>query len=156
MLLSQKNQGYKGNSRSKNVPKLLRICFGALCGLLIASGGQGVLAAPRPASPPAPQASGSHNIGLAWTYTQGTDLGTGFNVYRSTTTGGPYSKLTSAPLAVTQLSFTDSTGTGGTKYFYVVTAIDSLGVESANSNESSAIFVSSAPNAPAGLTTVAK
>lgn len=98
----------------------------------------------------------AHSILLSWTYTQGTDAGTGFNVYRSTVTGGPYSKLTSAPLAATQLSFTDSTGTGGTKYFYVVTAIDSLGVESANSNESSAIFVSSSPNAPAGLTAIAK
>lgn len=97
-----------------------------------------------------------HSIDLAWSYTQGTDVATGFNVYRSTLTGGPYTKLTSAPLAVSQLSFSDTTGTGGTKYFYVITAVDSLGAESANSNESTAIFLASSPNAPAGLTAVAR
>ena len=100
-------------------------------------------------------AQAAHFITVAWTYTQGTDLATGFNVYRSTTTGGPYAKLTTVPLSISTLSYQDSTGNGGTKYFYVVTAIDSLGAESANSNETSATFISSVPNVPAGATATA-
>lgn len=155
MLLSQKDKSYKGNTRAKNVRRLLRLCLGALCGLVLACAGQMVNAAPRPASP-APQASSGHSIVLAWTYSQGTDAATGFNVYRSLTTGGPYTKLVSTPLAATLLTYTDTTGVGNTKYFYVVTAVDSTGVESLDSNESSATFISSSPNAPAGLTAVAK
>ncbi len=155
MLLSQKNKGYKRNSRTWNVRRVLPVLLGALCGLVLAFVVQSAFASPKPRPPAIPQASGSHFIGLAWTYSQGTDPGTGFNIYRSTTTGGPYAKLTASPLAINVLTYNDSTGTGNTKYFYVVTAIDSTGVESANSNEIFATFVSSSPNAPAGLTAVA-
>ena len=100
-------------------------------------------------------AQAAHFIQVSWTYVQGTDLATGFNVYRSTTTGGPYAKLTATPLAIATLTYQDATGNGGTKYFYVVTAVDSLGVESANSNETSAIFLASSPSIPSGITAVA-
>ena len=97
----------------------------------------------------------SHNITVGWTYTQGTDLATGFNVYRAAVSGGPYGKLTISPLSIGTLSYADTSGTGGTKYFYVVTAIDGSGVESVNSSEVSATFISSSPNAPAGVTATA-
>ena len=156
MLLSQKEEGYKRNSGSKNVRRVLRFCFGALCGLLLTCIGPVAYSSPRPPSPAAPQGTSGHSISLAWTYTQGTDTASGFNVYRSLTSGGPYNKLTTTPLPVGTLVYSDTTGTGNTKYFYVVTAIDSLGVESINSNEAFATFISSSPNAPAGLTAVAK
>ena len=92
----------------------------------------------------------AHFVQLTWLYTQGTDLAVGFNVYRGTATGGPYIKLTATELPLATLTFQDSTGTGGTKYFYVVTALDISGIESVNSPEAMATFIASSPNAPAG------
>ncbi len=63
----------------------------------------------------------------------------GYNVYRSTATGGPYGKLTAAPVVLN--SYADTNLTHGTRYYYVVTALGSAMVyktpESANSNEAS-------------------
>jgi len=96
-----------------------------------------------------------HSITIGWSYTQGADLATGFNVYRGTTTGGPYTKQNTTPIAVTTLTYVDTAGAGATKYFYVVTAIDSSGFESAFSSEVSATFLSN-PLAPAGVTATPK
>ena len=71
-----------------------------------------------------------------------------YNVYRSTTTGTGYAKISSA----TTPTFTDVTAIAGTKYFYTVTAVDALGHESPRSNEATATPVSD-PNAPTGLVT---
>jgi fibronectin type 3 domain-containing protein len=57
----------------------------------------------------------------------------GYNVYSGTTTGGPYTKLTSTPIAPN--TYTDSSVQAGLTYYYVVTAIESDGAESAYSNE---------------------
>ncbi len=46
----------------------------------------------------------------------------GYYVYRSTTQGGPYTKLNSTP--VTATSYADSTVVPGTTYYYTTTAID--------------------------------
>jgi len=62
----------------------------------------------------------------------------GYNVYRSTLSGGPYSKLTSN--TVDALEFADTSVSDGTTYYYVVTAVDSQGVESGFSNQISAII----------------
>lgn len=59
---------------------------------------------------------------------------TSYNVYRSTTSGGTYTKIADN---VTGTTYTDSSVTNGTTYYYVVTAV-STGGESANSNEVSA------------------
>ncbi len=58
---------------------------------------------------------------------------TQYKIYRSTSTGGPYSFLDNAPVP----NYTDNTAANGTLYFYVATAEYSDG-ESENSNESSA------------------
>ena len=97
----------------------------------------------------------SHSIKIGWTYTQNADTAVGFNVYRSTVSGGPYTKLTTSLLPLTVLSFTDFTGTGGTTYFYVITAVDGIGIESAKSGEANATFLS-APAIPAGVTATAQ
>ena len=57
----------------------------------------------------------------------------GYNVYRATQAGGPYTKLNSSLIEPT--SYTDSTVQADQTYFYVVTAVDANGVESVASNE---------------------
>jgi hypothetical protein len=60
----------------------------------------------------------------------------GYNVYRSQTSGGPYTKLDSS--IVTADSYTDSSVQAGQTYYYVVTSVTSAGVESADSTQTSA------------------
>ncbi len=65
----------------------------------------------------------------------------GYNVYRSTTSGGPYTKLNTA--LVTTTTFTDTTVQRGQTYYYVARAVDSANNESGNSNQASATIPSS-------------
>ena len=60
----------------------------------------------------------------------------GYNIYRSTVSGGPYSILNSSLNVPT--TFTDSNVQAGQTYYYVVTAVNSSNVESAYSNVVSA------------------
>jgi hypothetical protein len=56
----------------------------------------------------------------------------GYNVYRSTTPGGPYTKVNTA--LITGTGFTDTSAQTGT-FYYVVRSVDSDGYESAPSIE---------------------
>jgi hypothetical protein len=76
----------------------------------------------------------SHSVSLTWTDAS-TNLA-GFNVYRGTTTGGPYNKIT--PSLVPNPAYTDSGVQAGSTYYYVTTAVDTTGAESSYSNESAA------------------
>lgn len=80
-------------------------------------------------------APASHSVALSWTASTSTVVG--YNTYTSQQSGGPYTKLTSAPVAGT--SYTDANVTAGQTYFFVVTSVDSSNVESAFSNEVSAV-----------------
>jgi len=62
----------------------------------------------------------------------------GYNVYRGTTSNGPYATKLNGSL-VTAVGYADSTVTDGTTYYYVVTAVDSSNVESVDSNQATAI-----------------
>ena len=73
-------------------------------------------------------------INLAWTQSASGNI-TQNKVYRSTTSGGPYSLVTT--LSATT-AYTDSGLTSGTTYYYVVTAVTGGGLESPDSNQSSA------------------
>ena len=75
----------------------------------------------------------AHSVDVTWIASTSTPL-QGYNVYRSTVSGGPYSKL-SATLSPTTLLFTDTTPVSGKKYFYVVTALNTSGAESSASSE---------------------
>jgi fibronectin type 3 domain-containing protein len=76
----------------------------------------------------------SHTVALSWNAS--TSNVTGYNVYRSTTSGAGYLRITTSPL--TSLTYVDDTVLSATTYFYVTTAIDENGIESASSNEAQA------------------
>jgi hypothetical protein len=71
------------------------------------------------------------SVGLSWEAS--TSSVEGYNVYRSLTSTGKYSKLTASLDANT--SYTDSSVSSGTTYYYVTTAVGTDGVESAYSNQ---------------------
>jgi hypothetical protein len=74
-------------------------------------------------------------VGLSWASSLSTGIA-GYNVYRGTTSGGPYVPINSG--VVIASTFTDLTVGSGTTYFYVVTAVDASTLESVFSNEVSA------------------
>ena len=77
-------------------------------------------------------AGSSHSVLLNWTASPSQGV-TGYNVYRSTTSGTGYVKINSS--AVGGLSYTDSTVSNSTTYYYVTTSVDNSGDESAYSEE---------------------
>ena len=80
--------------------------------------------------------AGTTNVILSWTQSPSNGV-TGYNLYRGTTSGGPYTLVTSVNAAT--FGFQDNTTTAGNTYFYVVTAAASGGVESVHSNEASIV-----------------
>jgi fibronectin type 3 domain-containing protein len=81
-----------------------------------------------------PPAALPHSVDLSWS--PSTSTVAGYNIYRGSVTGGPYTKLDPAPDTVT--SYIDSSVTAGQTYFYVTTAVASDGTESTFSNQVSA------------------
>jgi hypothetical protein len=77
------------------------------------------------------QAQVSHLVALTWV--PSTSTVTGYNVYSSTVSGGPYARLTPAPVPAT--NYTDSSVQQGLTYYYVVTAVNSQNQESADSGQ---------------------
>jgi Abnormal spindle-like microcephaly-assoc'd, ASPM-SPD-2-Hydin len=71
-----------------------------------------------------------HTVALSW---NASTSAAGYNVYRSATSGSGYSKLN--PSLDGGLSYSDATVQNGQSYFYVTTAVDSAGDESAFSTE---------------------
>ena len=80
----------------------------------------------------------SHSVTLNWT--PSTTAVVGYNVYRSTVSGGPYAQLNSSLVLPT--SYTDSTVQLSQVYYYVVTSV-ATGAESVDSNEASAAIPAS-------------
>ena len=80
------------------------------------------------------QSSGSHSVALSWDPSTSTVIG--YNVYRGTQSGGPYSKLNTSLLSGT--TYTDANVQSGRTYYYVSTAMNSGNVESAYSNQATA------------------
>lgn len=96
-------------------------------------------ASATPGSAPAPPSgllatAGTGQVALTWNPSTGA---TSYNVLRSTTSGSGYTQIQN----VSTTTATDSNVTGGTTYYYVVQAVNSIGV-SGNSNQSSATPVS--------------
>lgn len=72
----------------------------------------------------------AHSVSLSWIASTSSNV-TGYNVYRGIAPGGPYAKVNSALIAGT--SYTDNSVLPGQTYYYVATAVDSGGNESAYS-----------------------
>ena len=75
------------------------------------------------------------SVALDWDDNAEPDLA-GYSVYRSTTNGGPYTKITTSPLSAS--AYTDSQVVADTTYYYVVTATDLVVNESDFGSEASA------------------
>uniref|UniRef100_UPI003899578F glycoside hydrolase family 44 protein n=1 Tax=Paenibacillus kobensis TaxID=59841 RepID=UPI003899578F len=107
-----------------------------------------------PSAPSAPASltatAGNAQASISWTASAGA---TSYNVKRSTTSGGPY---TTVATGLTATSYTNTGLTGGTTYYYVVSAVNSAG-ESANSAQASATpaIILPLPAAPTNLTATA-
>jgi hypothetical protein len=119
-------------AQSVNVPVVFNpAAAGAVNGsLVLMSNGATVLSVPLAGTGLTPLA---HSVDIAWDASTSATL-QGYNVYRSTVSGGPYSKI-SPTVATSTLLFTDSTPVSGKQYFYVVTAVDTSGLESAASTQ---------------------
>ncbi|MGA9862926.1 MAG: choice-of-anchor D domain-containing protein, partial [Terriglobales bacterium] len=75
-----------------------------------------------------------HSVSLSWT---DTNSGTaGYNVYRGNASGGPFTEINSG--LDTTTAYSDTSVTAGQTYYYVATAVNESGEESAYSNEAQA------------------
>jgi hypothetical protein len=72
-----------------------------------------------------------HSASLNWAASTSTNI-VGYNLYRGTASGGPYTRINTSLVAGT--GYTDSTVSSGQTYYYVSTAVDSSNNESAYSN----------------------
>ena len=79
-----------------------------------------------------------HSVDLSWGASSSSNV-QGYNVYRAGVSGGPYAAVVSANSGTT---FVDGSVQSGQTYFYVVTAVDSSGTESAYSNQVQAVIPS--------------
>jgi hypothetical protein len=79
---------------------------------------------------PAPQ-----SVSLSWA--DGNSGVAGYNVFRSSVSGGPYAQINSGSEPTP--AFTDSSVVAGQTYYYVTTAINGSGEQSAYSNEATAV-----------------
>jgi len=119
-------------AQSVNVPVVFNpATAGTVNGsLVLMSNGATLLSVPLAGTGLAPLA---HSVDIAWDPSTSATL-QGYNVYRGTVSGGPYSKI-SPTLTTSTLLCTDTTPLFGKHYFYVVTAVDTSGAESAASTQ---------------------
>ena len=75
---------------------------------------------------------GVHTIELNWEANEEDDLA-GYNLYRSTTPGGGYEKVTTSP--ITDTTYQDDDIVTGVPYYYVLSAVDTASLESGSSPE---------------------
>jgi hypothetical protein len=82
----------------------------------------------------------NHWVSLSWTASTSSNVA-GYNVYRGTASTGPFTKMNSSP--INSISAVDNTVVPGQTYYYVATAVDTSGNESAYSSPSPAAVVPS-------------
>ena len=80
-----------------------------------------------------------HSVTLSWDPSASEDV-IGYNIYRGNQSGGPYSLVNSSPDS--NATATDDHVSGGQTYYYVVTTVNSDGLESAYSNQASVVIPS--------------
>lgn len=115
---------------------LLTLSFSTIgCGSLGNSSASSSQPHPSPTPAPPPTA-GQHSVDLSWNASNSTV--SGYNVYRGSQSGGPYSKVNNSLEQST--TYNDTSVQSGSTYFYVVTAVDASSQESLFSNESEAVI----------------
>lgn len=77
-----------------------------------------------------------HSTSLTWVASTSTGV-TGYNVYRATASGGPYTLLNATP--VSAITYIDTAALAGQTYFYVIKAVGAGNTLSAASNEAQAV-----------------
>ncbi len=80
-----------------------------------------------------------HSATLTWVASTSSNVA-GYNVYRGTTSGGPYTLINATPTSA--LTYVDTTVAAGQTYYYVVESVGTNGSLSAASNEASAVIPS--------------
>jgi fibronectin type 3 domain-containing protein len=129
----------------------LLLAGGSGCGGSGSGGGTGGGGGGGGSAPVAPTGltatPGDTQVSLAWSASSGA---TSYHVKRSTASGGPYTQVANPTAA----SYTDTGLTDATKYYYVVSAVNSAG-ESANSSEVTATPLLAVPAVPTGLAAIA-
>jgi hypothetical protein len=117
----------------------LKVAFSlvVLCGLIawiVCCGGGSSSSSSGPGSgpTPSPTPTPSHSVAISWQASTSPEVGS-YNVYRSTTSGGPYT--TRVGWRVMGTTFTDTAVQPGATYFYVVTSVTTSNVESTISSE---------------------
>jgi hypothetical protein len=78
----------------------------------------------------------AHSVSLSWAAS--TSAVVGYNIYRGSQSGGPYTLINTSLQPGT--TYSDTNVQSGSTYFYVVTAVDASSQESAFSNESAAVI----------------
>lgn len=125
-----------GNSSGANITVsngALQVTLAPLSGLLLTTGSTDL----KPPSAPTNlrvTTEGNGTVTLSWKASSGA---AGYNVYRSVVSGGGWEKVN--PSLFTSTTFTDSGLKNARTYYYAVKAVDSVGNESAASNEVSAL-----------------
>jgi hypothetical protein len=77
-----------------------------------------------------------HSVDLSWGPSPSVVVG--YNVFRGTKSGGPYTKIN--PVLDAGSSYTDNAIQAGLTYYYVTTSVDASGMESVYSNEIQALI----------------
>jgi len=80
-------------------------------------------------------AATQHTVDLTWNTSSGA---VGYNVYRGSVSGGPYTMINSSLDGAT--AYSDSTVVSGQTYYYVTTAVDGNSNESGYSNQATAVI----------------
>jgi hypothetical protein len=93
---------------------------------------------PPPPAPPPTTTPIQHTVTLTWQASSSANV-TSYNVYRSAISGGYYGLVGSA---AESLAYADQTVESGTTYYYVTTAVNEQGEESAYSNQVVAVVPS--------------
>ena len=80
-------------------------------------------------------AATQHTVDLTW---NASTSAVGYNIYRSTVSGGPYTMINTSLDSTT--AYTDSTVVSGQTYYYVATAVNASSEESGYSNQATAVI----------------
>jgi len=117
--------------KDRGIPLMKRIGTGTATFLALLLSVLWVRVTSGKSSAPFGQTGKSHSVTLTWKASKSAVKG--YNVYRGTSSGGPYARVNSE--LVRELTYKDENVPGGKTYYYVSRSVDANGRESGNSGE---------------------